>query len=142
MDFKLEFKAWDPENRIMIHDKKDIPIYYEDDNGFHSGKACKVSGWIPYSLKYFTGLLDCNGVKVFSDDVLSSFHFEDAEGGRHFLYHQVVWNEKHLCWQAESLSDIDSEHGSPDLWVYARNTDFVNIGSIHENNGMFRRYYA
>lgn len=70
MNRHLEFRAWDSEQRRMLLVEDEFPIYYEEDNGFHSGKDDKHGDWLNLPIMQWTGHVDKNRNKIFEDDII------------------------------------------------------------------------
>jgi uncharacterized phage protein (TIGR01671 family) len=68
---QINFRAWD-ENFGKMLTCEEFPVYYEVDNGFHSGKYADNGDWYDLPLMQSTGLLDKNGVMIFEDDVVGT----------------------------------------------------------------------
>lgn len=80
----------------------------------------------------YTGHLNWYG-----NDIIRTDHFMDKEDGQQYLYHQIIWSDKYLCWYAKNcgnkieFNELDT--GNIALWVFIKNA--VNpeiIGNIHE----------
>ena len=96
----------------------EFEIYYEEDNGFHSGASNLSTGWTNYDLMQFTGLADKNAVDIFEGDIV---RLGDNEYGIIF-----VCGDFHTGFKKTSggnLTDIGAE-------IAAK---LEIIGNIHEN---------
>jgi len=100
-------------------------------DGQNSGNYYRGFGRI--ELMQYTGLKDW-----YEGDILRAPHFIDNKGKQHFLYHEIKWDNEHLCWKAVSINNPEGEsikaHGNPQLWVYAKNEGAAEIiGNIYES---------
>lgn len=92
----------------------------------------------PKTVGQYTGLKDCNGVKIFEGDVLSCYHFTDDNGVDHFIEHIVSWSGKFHGWFALNKDSINQDDGSIQLWNYMRvyHHTVKVIGNIHQNSDL------
>jgi len=83
----------------------------------------------------FTGLLDCNGVKIFEGDIIQSYHFTDENRKDYFLNHIVEWSDKLNGWFMRNGKDLIGNDGSIQMWVYMKSSKYTAkvIGNIHKN---------
>jgi len=71
-----EFRAWDSDNEKMLF-TEEFQIYYEKDNGFHSGKTADNGEWGEMPIMQYVGLRCLDGNKIFEGDV---FEVTDGDG--------------------------------------------------------------
>jgi len=90
---------------------------------------------IPETVGQYTGQLSFYNEPLYDGDIVQSFHFKDAKGKKHYLYHVIEWRDEVSGWYARS-KDAEvgaSGNGSVQLWVYLKNAPNSRIiGNIHE----------
>lgn len=133
---EIKFRAWDGGKMIYqdadgYFDKVKHPKYPALQTlQLHSAmQVCEVM--------QFTGLYDKNGKEIYEGDVLCCPHFP-ANGSIHYLYHEVMWDEKICLFKTVSIGNEDGKeikaHGNPMIWVYIKNEPECEvIGNIYEN---------
>jgi hypothetical protein len=121
-----KFRAWDNELKKLIYNPEEIDIYYEEDNGFHSGREDEKTGWVNLKLDQYSGLNDPEGVELYENDLAQH---KDGEGAIYTikLYSGCFW---------ATLS-------GPNGWYIERPLHQVNnvlkkVGNIHQNEDLLR----
>lgn len=74
-------------------------------------------------------------LNVFHGDIIRSInHYEGKKP--YYVYHEIIWSEKHYCYLAKSVGNDNDEigNGTVLLWVYFRNANDPTVsGNIHDN---------
>lgn len=111
-----EFRAYDKDKKVMIHDfDQSISKYY----GMKLGESIHLKVYtigIAYgTLSVWTGMYDNLNEKIFEDDILA-----DEDGN---LYSVLL--DSGGCFIAKSLTG--------DFWCYLYDLDFRVMGNIHQD---------
>lgn len=91
---QINFRAWD-ENHGKMLTCEEFPLYYEVDNGFHSGKSADNGDWYDLPLMQSIGLLDRNGREIYEDDIVDTDYSRNDEQRHAF---QVEWCNESGSW--------------------------------------------
>lgn len=97
-----------------------------------------------YVIEQFTGLLDCNVVKIFEGDILLITEIdEDSSSGAEFTNEPVAVVWRNLQWMFDNRKY--KVLGQKDWTDYAtlssycrHNVDFKVIGNIHQNSELLK----
>jgi len=73
-------------------------------------------------MKRSTTRTDSNGIEIFEGDIITTYHFTDAEGKDRYIEHKVVWSHKYAAWwcinlENEALYGLEEEH-TGDTFLY------------------------
>lgn len=84
--------------------------------------------------RQFTGITDKNGVDVFQEDIIKTYHFTDgATRKKHYLYHTVKWSKKFHGWFLLNCSSMNENDGSIQFFSHIRaHEDFIVCGNSIE----------
>ena len=147
---EIKFRAWDGKqmaypqelygdirNEFAIALSGEVFDFREVSNGNYCPSTLESKRRGDITLMQSTGLKDKNGKEIFEGDILCCPHFP-ANGTWHYLYHEVIWDEKLQLWKAVSIGNKEGKeitaHGNPMLWVYIKNEPNGEIiGNIYEN---------
>ena len=118
---EIKFRAWDSDVEKMLFEEE-FPIFYEKDNGFHSGKSADNGDWAALPLMQYTGLKDENGVDIYEGDICES---------------EYVVPEEHLTLnlKVEFITGcycVKDKFGSTNP-LYEDNEFIKVVGNIYEN---------
>lgn len=137
---EIKFRIWDkdaddPQGRKL----KGVMICWEyalDSSYFQN--ALKGN----YLLMQFTGLKDKNvkDLDWWDRDIIQSFHFKEAGGKMHYLFHVIVWSDVRGMWLAINIENYKNkdysltQNGNMMLYVYYKSAmKPVKKGNIYEN---------
>jgi hypothetical protein len=119
---EIKFRAWDGEK------------YLNEVNISNSGRMIDLCGWVyngqfDYPIEQYTGLKDW-----YKNDIIRSDHFEESNGKKHYLYHQIIWSDKYMGWFMKNCgSDNIESNGNIQMFVYLRSSiNPTKCGNIHE----------
>lgn len=120
---------------VEVYSLDQIEAIAEDDTNYHAEKGYKLIDRLQ-----FTGLLDCNGLKIFDGDIVQSYHFTDENRKDHFLSHIVKWSDKFNGWFMLNEKDLSGNDGSIQMWVYMKSSKYTAkvIGNIHQNSELLK----
>jgi hypothetical protein len=103
MSREIEFRAW-----------------HEDAKEYCEGSVSNMFKWVedgqPVLLEQFTGLLDCNGVKIFEGDIV--------DDGEHY-FSVISWDDDDAMFNASDVGAL-ADMCSP----------IKVIGNIHQNHDL------
>jgi len=117
---------------------------------FHDN-FCKITNYLdkpdvrtsivePETVGQYVGKKDKFDKKIYSGDILESYHFTDREGKKHYHYHQVVWSNKFLGWWVLNCDSKKPSENAIQLWVYVKKWGkkygFKVVGNIHDGEHM------
>ena len=115
---EIKFRAWDEDTKEMLTEPDDVPIYYENDNGFHSGRTNMHGDWTQLKLMQHTGLKDRNGIELYEKDIVAMKYNGNGT---------IEWNAVDACFQIESVDGCSWSCGMTD-------EPFDIIGNIYHLN--------
>lgn len=123
----IELRAWDEERKKMLY-VGEFPIFYEKDNGFHSGVESAVGDWQSLELMLFTGRKDKLGHKIWQDDIVKINH---PQGGD---FENTIGRV--FYWEEEGAFYHGNTEGRPPkrMWEFA-----TKIGNIYENPDLWEK---
>jgi len=70
----ITYRAWDEEKGLMLYE--DIPVYYDDDSGLHSGTEDKHGDWYNLILLQALDIKDKNYKTIYEGDVVVCWNDE------------------------------------------------------------------
>lgn len=95
---EIKFRAWDKEHKEMIYKHDEIPLFYEEDSGFHSGYILgnthrRAGDWVELWLMQWTGLKN-----IYEGDIVKvhQFLFDGNEIEKEWIG-EVVYIIEHNC---------------------------------------------
>lgn len=101
---KQDFKAWDPSDKKMLT-IGEFEIYYEEDNGLHSGRFEDDGDYIGFDLIQYSGLYDANKKQAWEGDVR-------RYKGNMFVLVNHVWQwrlDRSMSWAGDNDNHIVDE---------------------------------
>ena len=117
---EIKFRAWDDENKKYLYVGEFI-IFYEEDNGFHSGMTNKNGDWKSFTIEQYTGLKDSTGKEIYEGDKYKTFIAIVKNGKQSRKYIEKIISSDNYYYDCTILNNI-IEYGLP-----------VTItGNIHE----------
>ena len=114
---EIKFRAWDDENKKYLYVGEFI-IFYEEDNGFHSGMTNKNGDWKSFTIEQYTGLKDSAENEIYEGDKFKIIH----------TMYIVCFNEGKFYLEIEDIHNLESAK----ILDIVNCKDFEIIGNIHE----------
>jgi hypothetical protein len=123
---RLKFRAWDTLSEIMVEPYLFEPMIDSDKINYPGAEHRYYGGWLdledgiwrPCIIMQFIDHEDCEGVDMFTGDILSS---------NGFLY-VITWNDRICAYQAKSVSNGSNWSMNSVNIIYS-----LIIGNIHQN---------
>lgn len=138
---QINFRAWD-----KLHGMRtcgEFPLYYEVDNGFHSGKYDDKSDWYDLPLMQSTGLHDRNGKEIYEDDIVDTEYSRNHEQRHAF---QVEWCNEIGAWVFTPFEVGNMDAPLLGIEEFSQRWDEgiqggvpTIIGNIHENQELLTK---
>lgn len=124
MSREIEIRAWDPDQKKFLY-AGEFEIYNEEDNGVHSGRECKATGWVSYDLEHYILRRDKNGNKIWVGDIITANIIEFGVKMRG----NVVFDKEHSCYACKNLAGLTPLYKLDRIEV---------VENIHENQDLLQ----
>ncbi len=136
MSREIKFRAWDINNRVMLHSSegespKDASedfllviqngvLYWDipDMGCYGGGEWTRKQG--KFEIMQYTGLKDKNGNEIYEGDVIGGLRESHWHNGKHVVLEKVEWNhfKSGFCITNDDMKDcevIGNIHDNPEL---------------------------